>query len=144
MVWRFWREIEYLMQCCQKVEEISGCCTACCALSKANISTSQFFQKLCSPGGTFLEFLMLKLNTVPVCLKLCIESFKEGLKEVMYLYIRNKMVKESHVIILNNFHYRYHEMITLYTHFHCGKNVHGILTVRRKVHTDASILVLPT
>lgn len=104
-----------------------------------------FFRNCAVLEEHFLNlFLMLKLNTVPVCLKLCIESFKEGLKEVMYLYIRSKMVKESHVIIVNSFHYRYREIITLYTHFHCGKNVRGILTVRRKVHTDASLLVLPT
>ena len=67
------------------------------------------------------SFLLLKLSTIPICLKLCIESFTEALKEVLCLDIRNKMLKESHVIIVNIFHDRYHEMVTFYTHFHYKK-----------------------
>lgn len=87
------------------------------------------------------SFLLLKLSTIPICLKLCIESSTEALKEVLCLYIRNKMLKESHVIIVNIFHDCYHEMITFYTHFHYEKMF--IAYWSSEVHTDVSSSVLP-
>ena len=101
---------------------------------------SDFRNSVVLEGHFLNSFLLLKLNAVPICLKLCIESFTEALKEVLYLYIRNKMLKESHVLTVNNFCYR--EMVTFYTHLHCKKNVRGILIIRRKVRTDVSSSVV--
>lgn len=46
----------------------------------------------------FLNFFAVEAEHSSICLKLYIESFTEALKEVMYLCIRNKMLKESYFI----------------------------------------------